>query len=596
MKMQLKNKSVWRSFLSAAAMVLLFIIGTGTDYLGFGIPGLSDYEQVSTYEDGQYKRTSENSLAGDYNVWTGPKDVQGRWDGKTTIEEGSMGQGGDHRPYSVETVTYVNGLRNGKSLTTYPGGEKPDKEVCYSMGKVISCQKSAAAGPAEVPASQLFFEQYPWYVNALNVRGHSDAFIRAFVDTLETILFAIEPTGDWFINYYDRALDSIEGTSYDTIVYGNSSLSGFMGYDEMKNDEFRLAVVDHALEAGSRTFDIVRTKYPGYLDFIDSLEFSEPEFEVFCDELDSILSTFEPLERNDPFFADSMDSRLYRALMVFGNYEEDTAEVSDTLTFFKSNPVTRTRLSAGRILREVQQAFGPQDISPRSVEVASAVFLSFILHYYDGDKIGVVLEETYNRHHSIISVPTLTTEFTGSESPTGADLMGYIHDDGGGSITSSGIAWATHFNPTTGDQTASSGVTSGSYAVALEGLAVETTYFARAFATNSAGTGYGNCVEFVPQGTTGRESVVQDDGFRIYPNPASETAFFSFHAESGRQIELSLINLKGQIELRSELSNLTSGMHEVELDLSALGSGIYQCRLSERGRIRATQTLLIIHE
>ena len=66
----------------------------------------------------------------------------------------------------------------------------------------------------------------------------------------------------------------------------------------------------------------------------------------------------------------------------------------------------------------------------------------------------------------------------------------------GTGITARGICYATTQNPTIANSSASSGNGAGDFNSNLGGLMPATTYYARAFATNSSGTGYGNQISF----------------------------------------------------------------------------------------------------
>lgn len=588
MKKHLHNNAIWLSFLSAVALIFVFLIGTGTD---FGVEQYTDFEQDSKYlGNGEFQRRTESPSTGAVNVWTGTKDVQGRWDGPVTIEEGRKNPDNPElEDCSTEKVTYVEGRRNGMSIIDYKDEDKPDSITCYTMGRRIPCQISKTIQADTPSASQLLFYNYPWYVNSLNVRGFENEFIRAYVDTLETILLAMEDTGETFLDYYGYALDSLEGTVYDTIMISNESLTMFYGQEELLNGQFRLAVVDHSRQEGSSTFDIIKTKYPGYLENMNLADISDQDFEIFCGEVDSLMNSYTPpLDMEDPFFTDSVDSRIYAAVMYIGSYEDstETTEALKSASAYKKSTALRNSLQTLR---------ANSKISPTSPEVAFIVFYTFIEHLFLGDKISLILEESYNDHHSIISIPTVTTEYLGSESATGANLNGYIHDDGGAAVTASGIAWSTHYNPTIGDNSENSSTTSGSFIIALDGLTEGSTYFARTFATNSSGTAYGNCVEFVAGSTIGIETAEFDHKFNIYPNPASDIVTFRFMAESLDPLELSIINLKGQVVYHHEIAGLSPGDHQIELDLSDLNVGIYNCQLSARGSVNATRKLVILH-
>ena len=172
MKKQLKNNTIWLSFLSAIALIILFLIGTGTGgETGLGLDWIG-LDQSSEYLDnGEYQRKTENEVTGDYNIWTGTKEVQGRWDGPVTIEVGMKNGSGGYNVYSTEKVTYVEGRRNGMSIIDYEDDDKPDSITCYTMGKRIPCQVSKSIQAVTASASQLLYYEYPWYVNSINAIG-----------------------------------------------------------------------------------------------------------------------------------------------------------------------------------------------------------------------------------------------------------------------------------------------------------------------------------------------------------------------------------------------------------------------------------------
>ncbi|MDD4712155.1 MAG: T9SS type A sorting domain-containing protein [Bacteroidales bacterium] len=98
---------------------------------------------------------------------------------------------------------------------------------------------------------------------------------------------------------------------------------------------------------------------------------------------------------------------------------------------------------------------------------------------------------------SAVTPPILTTITVSSITSTSAISGGNISSDGGASVTACGICWSTTPNPTianstTSDRTGSTGFTSN-----ITGLSPLTTYYIRAYATNSVGTAYGNEVSFI---------------------------------------------------------------------------------------------------
>ncbi|MCG3165835.1 MAG: hypothetical protein POELPBGB_01610 [Bacteroidia bacterium] len=91
-----------------------------------------------------------------------------------------------------------------------------------------------------------------------------------------------------------------------------------------------------------------------------------------------------------------------------------------------------------------------------------------------------------------LSAPSVTTDSVTSVSYFTAQSGGNIVSDGGGFVTSRGVCYATSANPTIANSIAPGGNGTGSFTCTLSNLSPGTTYYARAFATNNTGTGYGN--------------------------------------------------------------------------------------------------------
>ena len=101
------------------------------------------------------------------------------------------------------------------------------------------------------------------------------------------------------------------------------------------------------------------------------------------------------------------------------------------------------------------------------------------------------------------SLPVLTTTSISSITQTTSNSGGTVTNDGGATVTTRGVCWNTTGNPTTSNSTTSNGSGTGSFSSAITGLTTSTTYYVRAYATNSAGTSYGNQVNFTTSaGTT----------------------------------------------------------------------------------------------
>ncbi len=98
---------------------------------------------------------------------------------------------------------------------------------------------------------------------------------------------------------------------------------------------------------------------------------------------------------------------------------------------------------------------------------------------------------------------SLTTTVATNIGETSATLGGQISNQGGAAVAVRGIVFALTGSPTTANSTFLSGSGTGNFQTNLTGLNSGTQYYARAFATNTFGTSYGNQVVFTTSGSNG---------------------------------------------------------------------------------------------
>ncbi len=125
----------------------------------------------------------------------------------------------------------------------------------------------------------------------------------------------------------------------------------------------------------------------------------------------------------------------------------------------------------------------------------------------DGTSVGAVTTYTFSGVRSSRTIeasfaadptpPTITTAAIGDITATTASSGGNATSDGSSAITARGVCWSVTANPTTADSRTSDGSGTGVFASAITGLAPGTAYHVRAYATNSAGTAYGEDLAFV---------------------------------------------------------------------------------------------------
>ena len=99
--------------------------------------------------------------------------------------------------------------------------------------------------------------------------------------------------------------------------------------------------------------------------------------------------------------------------------------------------------------------------------------------------------------------PTVTTASPSGVTSSSATCGGNVTSDGGATVTQRGVCYSTSQNPTTSSQIVLGGSGTGLFTCSLSGLSSTTTYYVRAYATNSAGTAYGDQQSFTTSGGSG---------------------------------------------------------------------------------------------
>jgi uncharacterized protein (TIGR02145 family) len=95
-----------------------------------------------------------------------------------------------------------------------------------------------------------------------------------------------------------------------------------------------------------------------------------------------------------------------------------------------------------------------------------------------------------------VQVPIVTTTGVSNITQTTAQSGGNVTSEGGSTVTVKGVCWSTDSSPTTADSKTTDGSGLGSYTSSITGLSPNTTYYVRAYATSSVGTGYGSAIQF----------------------------------------------------------------------------------------------------
>ena len=122
--------------------------------------------------------------------------------------------------------------------------------------------------------------------------------------------------------------------------------------------------------------------------------------------------------------------------------------------------------------------------------------LTYYVRAYATNSAGTSYGEQKTFTTNSVNLPTVTTNSVTNVQQTTATCGGNVTADGGSTVTARGVCWSTSQNPTVSGSHTSNGTGTGSFTSSITGLSPNTTYYVRAYATNSAGTAYGNQMTF----------------------------------------------------------------------------------------------------
>jgi len=105
-------------------------------------------------------------------------------------------------------------------------------------------------------------------------------------------------------------------------------------------------------------------------------------------------------------------------------------------------------------------------------------------------------EQITSIYNEDATLPVVTTDAVSCITQTGAASGGNVSSDGGTAVTARGICWSVSQNPTITDSHTTDGTGTGTFTSTISGLQTNSTYYVRAYASNTLGTAYGNQVSF----------------------------------------------------------------------------------------------------
>lgn len=120
---------------------------------------------------------------------------------------------------------------------------------------------------------------------------------------------------------------------------------------------------------------------------------------------------------------------------------------------------------------------------------------------YDGQKFLTYEEligkgEVISKQFVVTGTPEVSTGLVSNITRNSATIDGTVIADGGSEVVACGVCWSTSPAPTLSNSSLNSGSGVGAFTSDITGLNGSTTYYARAYATNSQFTNYGDEVTF----------------------------------------------------------------------------------------------------
>ncbi len=182
------------------------------------------------------------------------------------------------------------------------------------------------------------------------------------------------------------------------------------------------------------------------------------------------------------------------------NITQTTANMGYTIALYGAPTITTRGVCWDTLINPTIASYKTTETGGTGTFTSSMTGLQFNKIYYTrayAINANGIYYSSVRTFSTLPSTATITTFDTANVTQTTAISGGVITDNGGANVTERGVCWATSQNPTINNNRTSNGIGLGSFTSNLTNLQPNTSYYYRAYATNSAGTSYGDQKSFI---------------------------------------------------------------------------------------------------
>ncbi|MBT7825474.1 MAG: hypothetical protein HN600_02675 [Bacteroidetes bacterium] len=195
--------------------------------------------------------------------------------------------------------------------------------------------------------------------------------------------------------------------------------------------------------------------------------------------------SFKTMVRLAVVITDSVSNILCESAFCSGKLESDGGEQPAQLGFVYSlSPlptISSQKINVNTTLKEFSANI--TGLTPTK---------KYYIRAFVKNSRGIAYGDELSFTTQLPNLPTITTDSILLHDCHSAKIGGFISNDGGAFVNSRGVCWSTNPDPTLSDDKVAIGNSFGQFSIDINSLKPYTTYYFRAFATNYAGTVYGN--------------------------------------------------------------------------------------------------------